>query len=141
MQGPTAYRQPQPAVDRAIDQRYGRSLVDETVQQKENKKQTWSGDIPELVWKTPGEDLHALLFKKCQQESCKGMLCRVRAKVYRGYLLGKYPTEPRVFGTEIHHSGRYELDSGTQNFGKFGMNSIPVPRVPVYLRPQYREYD
>ena len=47
------------------------------------------------------------------------MFGRVRTKVYRGYLLGIYPTEQSAMV-------QYELDTGTRYFGKFGTTSISV---------------
>ena len=34
--------------------------------------------------------------------------------------------------TEYSREIRYELDTGIRNFGKVGMNSKQVPRIPVY---------
>ena len=62
----------------------------------------------------------------------KGMLGRVRTKVYRGCSLGKYPTE--VFGQV-----RYGLNTLPNNPVWFGTNSIPVTYTWVSsVRPQYR---
>ena len=61
-------------------------------------------------------------------------------------ILAKYPTGPcrtvrsslNTLNTPVR--ARYQLNTGTRYFGKIGNNPIPVPRVPVYLRPQYRGY-
>ena len=62
----------------------------------------------------------------------KDVLGRVRTKVYRGYLLSKFPTE--VFGKV-----RYGLDTLPNTPIRFGTNSTPVPDTSVSsLRPQYQ---
>ena len=69
-------------------------------------------------------------------------------KVFRGRLLGKYPTEPYrsvrymqpQYPTEHSVNVRYEVDNYAPNFGKLGLNSIPLSRVPEGPRPQYRGY-
>ena len=57
-------------------------------------------------------------------EISKGMFGKVRTKVYRGYLLGKYPTEP-------YRSVRNGRNSLQNTPVWFGTNSIPVPDTSV----------
>ena len=56
-----------------------------------------------------------------------------QAIIPQGYTGGNYPTEWAAAssvpcGTSPHG---YELDAGTQHFGKFGTTSIPVPETSV----------
>ena len=59
------------------------------------------------------------------------MFRRAHTKVYRGYLLRKYPTEP-------YRSVRYGRNTQPNTPVRFGTNSIPVPDTSVSsARPQY----
>ena len=62
----------------------------------------------------------------------KGMFGRVRTKVYRGYLLRIYLTEP-------YRSVRYGLNTLPNYTGVFGTNSIPVPDTLVRVYRGYTE--